>query len=281
MPCGVPHSLLSKFVAQLVGKLEGMIMSKVQKLVAEVQKELQGVCPDLSRLKEILKTRDNLVSAIERVERKIEPINKYADNLDKPIKVAKIIILILEQLPIPNTIGTPPTGSPSDVGGQIYSIPVGKMNRFSSLLRLACKMVEMLTDEVSAIKLVTENGLGSIQPTKDKLLSIDIKLFECVDKLDDEDKEEIMRDIKNLPSNVGLLDENDEDPGSYNYTKPGGETYTIKVIEDPESPSIAKRRYAVVLNQEGVTVLRGPMSFSSSTRVLVDEIKFRINNQLP
>jgi len=170
MPCGIPQSLLANFIAQLVGKLEGMIMAKVQELVAQVMQELQGICPDLSRLKEILKTRDNLVNAIEKVERKIEPVQKYAEKLDKPIKAAEIIILILEQLPVPTTVGTPPTGSPSDVGGQIYSMPVGKMNRFGSLLRLACKIVEMLSDEVKAIKVITENGLGSIQPTKDKLL---------------------------------------------------------------------------------------------------------------
>tara|TARA_Y100001972_G_scaffold117420_1_gene156405 strand:+ start:3256 stop:4101 length:846 start_codon:yes stop_codon:yes gene_type:complete len=281
MPCGIPDSLLSQFIAQLVGKLEGMIMAKVQKLVNEVQKELQGICPDLSRLKQILKTRDNLVGAIERVERKIEPVNDYAKKLDKPIKAAEVIVLILEQLPIPTTIGTPPTGSPSDVGGTIYSMPTGKINRFGSLLRLACRIIEILKREVKNIEAITEQGLGSIKPTKDKLLSIDLKLFECVDKLDDDEKEQIMRDIKNLPSNIGLLDENDEDPGVYSYSKPGGENYTIKVLDDPDSPSIAKRRFAVVLNESGVIVLRGPKSFSSSTRVLVDEIKFRINNQLP
>jgi len=90
-----------------------------------------------------------------------------------------------------------------------------------------------------------------------------------------------MNEIENLPSNIALLDENDEDPGVYSYSKPGGGNYTIKVLDDPNSPSIAKRRYAVVINEEGVTVLRGPLSFSSSTRILVDEIKFRINNQLP
>lgn len=282
MPCGIPESLLAQFIAKLVGKAEGIIMSKVTKLVAEVQEELQGVCPEFNRLKAILKTRDNLITAIDRVEKKITPVNDYATKLDKPIKAAKVIVMILEQLPIPTTIGLPGTGSPSDVGGVIYSMPAGKLNRFSSLLRLACKVIEILQRDQKAIKLITDQGLGSLVPVKDKLQSIDINLFDCVDKLEDSQKEEVMEEVANLPSNIGLLDENNEDPGVYDYIKPdSGIVYTIKVLEDPESPPIAKRRFAAVFTQDGVIVLRGPVSFSSSTRVLVDEIKFRINNQLP
>jgi len=39
-------------------------------------------------------------------------------------------------------------------------------------------------------------------------------------------------------------------------------------------------RYAVALDPVGVVVLEGPRSFSSSTQVLIDELKFRIDNQL-
>ena len=85
---------------------------------------------------------------------------------------------ILEFLPIPSTIGTPPTGSPSDVGGTIYSMPTGKLNRFASLLRIACKIVETLERERKNIKDITQIGLGSIEPTRAKLESIDFNLFE-------------------------------------------------------------------------------------------------------
>ena len=57
--------------------------------------------------------------------------------------------------------------------------------------------------------------------------------------------------------------------------------YKITIQEDKESPGFAKRRFAQVENDRGVVVMRGPASFSSSTKVLVDEIKFRIDNQLP
>jgi len=56
--------------------------------------------------------------------------------------------------------------------------------------------------------------------------------------------------------------------------------YTIEIRTDPNSPAIAPRRYAVALDPVGVVVLTGPLSFSSSTEVLVEELKFRIDNQL-
>ena len=94
----------------------------------------------------------------------------------------------------------------------------------------------------------------------------------------------ILAGLDNLPSNAGLT--NQVADNTFNYFKPGdnsngGNMYTIKILIDKNSPGFAPRRYAVVENENGVVVLRGPASFSSSTKILVDEIKFRINNQLP
>ena len=282
MPCFKPAFEISKFVAKLVGEVQGRIMSKVTEVVAEAQEKLQGQCPPALDLERIIKQRDNLINATNGIEKKLKPIEEFADRMENPIKTAKIIITILEFLPIPSTIGTPPTGSPSDVGGTIYSMPTGKLNRFASLLRIACKIVETLERERKNIKDITQIGLGSIEPTRAKLESIDFNLFECVNNLAEDERDRINELIENLPSNacIGLLDS--VSPTEFNYYKPSsGINYTIKVLQDPDSPSFAPKRYAVVLTEDGVQVMKGPSSFSSSTRVLVDEIKFRINNQLP
>lgn len=65
------------------------------------------------------------------------------------------------------------------------------------------------------------------------------------------------------------------------YRTDSGATYTLKMEKDPNSPDIASRRRAIAVDFRGITVLRGPYSFSSSDKVLRDELKFRINNQLP
>lgn len=63
--------------------------------------------------------------------------------------------------------------------------------------------------------------------------------------------------------------------------RPSGNTYLIKIIDDPTAPDIAPRRQAIVQDFRGVTVLRGPVSFASRPEVLIEEMKFLIDNRLP
>jgi len=70
-------------------------------------------------------------------------------------------------------------------------------------------------------------------------------------------------------------------PGSVLYTAPNGIVYSLVIKKDPASPDIAPRRFAVAINPEGIEVLTGAKSFSSDTDVLIEEIKFRLDNQLP
>lgn len=56
--------------------------------------------------------------------------------------------------------------------------------------------------------------------------------------------------------------------------------YTLEVRTVPGSSSTMPQRYAVALDEFGTVVLEGQRSYSASTQILVDEIKFRIDNQL-
>ena len=70
--------------------------------------------------------------------------------------------------------------------------------------------------------------------------------------------------------------------GENTYTAANGITYKIEIRQDPNSPSIAPKRFGVALTlDEGVAVLKGQPSFSSDINVLLDEVKFRLDNQLP
>ena len=278
MPCSIPPSQIALFIAKYLAKLEAYVIAKIYEEVNKIIEKLMGqICPPVEEIEKILAIRDNLVNMLNGLEKKIEPIKKFADKMDPPIKAAKATVLVLEQISIPGTIGLPP----GPAGGVIFSIPVGAQNRFSQLLNLACQIVDLLAKDQQAIKDLTDISFDGLDPIKDKLKSIDIKLFECVENLPTKDKKRIIDQIQNLPSNSGLGsgsgDLKGNGTGSYFY-----KDYTIKIIEDTEtSLSVAKRRYAQVENAGGVVLMRGPASFSSSTRILIDEIKFRINNQLP
>lgn len=60
----------------------------------------------------------------------------------------------------------------------------------------------------------------------------------------------------------------------------GNETYrgyNIQVQVDTNSPAIAPLRYAVAIDRIGVVVFQGQKSFSSSTEILIQEVKFAID----
>lgn len=275
MPCSIPPSNLAAFVAQYLAKLEAFIIAKVYEEVNKIIEKLMGqACPPVEELKKLLAVRDNLLNMINGLEAKIGPVKKFAEQMKPPIQAAKATVLVLEQIPMPTTIGTPPTGGTADIGGQIFSITVGAQNRFAQLLNIACQIVDLLMKDAQAILDLTDISFDGLDPVKQKLQSIDLKLFECVEALPDDQKQEVLALIENLPANAGLT--GIDDKGNIFY-----KNYKITIQEDKESPGFAKRRFAQVENDRGVVVMRGPASFSSSTKVLVDEIKFRIDNQLP
>ena len=275
MPCSIPPSNLAAFIARYLAQLEAIVIAKVYEEVNKIiEKLLNQTCPPVEELKRILQVRDNLLNMINGLEKKIQPVKKFADQLEPPIQAAKATVLVLEQIPIKTSIGFPGTGGPSDIGGQIFSISIGAQNRFAQLLNLACQIVDLLMKDVQAIRDLTDISFDGLDPVKEKLQSIDIKLFECVEALPQDQKEEVLALIENLPSHAGISGIDAE--GNYFY-----KNYKITIQEDKNSPGFAKRRFAQVENDRGVVVMRGPVSFSSSTRVLVDEIKFRIDNQLP
>lgn len=56
--------------------------------------------------------------------------------------------------------------------------------------------------------------------------------------------------------------------------------YTFEIKTDPTSPSVAPRRFAVAIDKYGATVFQSQKSFSSSTDILIRELKFEIDRFL-
>lgn len=86
--------------------------------------------------------------------------------------------------------------------------------------------------------------------------------------------ETLKKDLEDISS--GIVTKKDEELTNSDLTYRG---YLLKIIRDPASPKLAPRHFAVAI-RDGKQELKGPSSFSSSKEVLLDEIKFRIDNQL-
>ena len=93
--------------------------------------------------------------------------------------------------------------------------------------------------------------------------------------------------LKNLEGTQLELDpfvgptEEELDSDKFTHFGPNGEPFFLAIETDTTESFVAPRRFAIAKDKSGVIVLKGPKSFSSSVDVLLNEIKFRIDNQLP
>lgn len=126
----------------------------------------------------------------------------------------------------------------------------------------------------------TENKVDKEKVQKDS----EDNFLNALTKLDasSEISDEIKETLKSVLDSVVTTEDRDvEESSDLNYTASNGVVYTLAIEIDPTSPSIAPRRFAVARTPQGGIALKGPKSFSSSTKILLDELKFRLDNQLP
>jgi hypothetical protein len=155
-------------------------------------------------------------------------------------------------------------------------IPVSVLTKFSNALVKVNKQLDTLLSEAEAIT----GAVSSISPIiinlKDRLNSIDTAIQQCSIG-EPADLNQILATAQ-PPKNTGSEGTPTDAQGNPdpNYQYKG---YILAIIQDPNSPKIAPRRYAVAKDRIGAIRLRGEPSFSSDTQVLLDELKFKIDNQ--
>ena len=270
MPCRITPSNLSGLIAIQLGNIEAEVRRRVENEVKKLIDKFLNQCPTGEELEKVIKTRNNLLSSIDKLEKRVDPFERLASKLEPPLNTAKKLVSVLKAIPILTTLGTPP----GIFGGVIFSVPIGLTNKYSELLRLACELVVSIEDDIAAIKVISLDTKNVVFPIKERLNSLDLAIESCSTNsgLSEEQLKKIFE-----ASRESNINERVDVP----YRSVKGTDYKISVLQDPDSPSIAPRRFAVAKDRIGVIVLRGPKSFASSPDVLIEELKFRIDNQLP
>lgn len=140
-------------------------------------------------------------------------------------------------------------------------------------------------DNRSVAQVARENN-ASIEDTLSKLGQSNQEAFNdqvneltnSIKKISDDNLKEELRKALDLFRTPTPIEQSSD---IFTHIGPDGRIYKLEIQASQEDNLIAPRRFAVARNVRGVAVLRGPLSFSSSTKVLLDELKFRIDNQLP
>jgi hypothetical protein len=267
-------SQLSAFVVANMGRLTALTISKVNQILNEALLKLLNTCPPPEVLEQLAIVVNAVRPVVTTAERELDKARKIAEVLEPAIIAGDLIIQILTYNPKPVVIGTIAVeGTPT----LIYAPTTGKVNRTAAKLMWFGNFVGMLRDEGLAIAQVVRSTAGVFAPVVNALNQIDALIQACLTNQDlsDEERKRIIDSIQSkLAANAEIL-------GTPYKSQKSGNTYTIKIVTDPSSPAIAPRRQAIVQDFRGITVLTGPASFASNPQVLIEEIKFRIENQLP
>ena len=274
----IKPSNLSGIIAVQLGDIEADVRGRIQDEVRRLTVQFANECPSPAALTRIIGIQNNLATRINGFEGRIRPFRRMVTRLESSFRVAINVIKILKLIPIPTAQGTPPTGATSDVGGFLFALPIKITNKYADLLRLASELAASIEDDINACNSLLEETEFDLVSLKNDLEILNPSIEECTRNqgLSAEQLKQI-REAAEGTNKTGTAGTNTDVP----FRSTNGKDYTLSVVTDPNSPSIAPRRYAIAKDQIGVVVLRGPSSFASSTEVLIQELKFRIDNQLP
>jgi len=255
------YKKLAEALAPQIGILKGIAEAQVRTEALRQLDKFTNSCPVQEELEKIIRTRNLLVNNINRVKKRTDKLGLAAKILEPPIAAAQIIIFLLKIEP------TPATGETA-----------GRLTERASRIFAAEQLVDNLQSDAAAIRSFSDTINNSLDSTIQILQSIDISATKCAEELEDPEALKQLLGAVQPPENTGSEGTPNE---NYTYRGANGKDYTLAIIEDKGTEGPVPRRVAVAKDNIGVIILRGQPSFSSDTQVLLDELKFRIDNQLP
>ena len=260
-----PKAHLTRLVATFVGQVKIMIIEYANKVLNEIIEKLRNTCPPAPVLDRISKQLNNLKKVITTYKKKVEKYRKLPKTLDKPIKVAQVIVEIAAHIPLPAGF-----------------FPAGVIQSGGDMIGDAKVIIKRLKDNQRAILSLLDQVDSTIQAIEAKIAAIEALLKRCIEEqvgggtLTEEERKQILSSLTGNLNGKTRVDDLGE-----SYIGANGREYIILVITDPNSPEVAPRRQAIAKDFRGIVVLKGPLSFAGDNQILKDELKFRIDNQLP
>ena len=273
------RSQLSAIVATQLGRVQGELEARIQDEAAKMTSKFASKCPSQDELVKIAKIRNSLLRIINSFQSLTNRFGRLPKKLRPPIRAANIIIRLLKRSPIPLAVGTPPN---KDFGGLISARTAGFVTSQADRLIQVTLLLEALEDDLESVNDLVGNINPNLNNIRSVLDTLNQKIEDCADEAQNSNEEE--QNIKNLLNEIQPVESTSiagSVGGGEEYEAENGRVYLLEVIQEQTSTGPVPRRLAVARDNLGVIILRGQPSFSSDTSVLIEELKFRIDNQLP
>tara|TARA_R110000737_G_scaffold73520_3_gene102221 strand:+ start:2015 stop:3742 length:1728 start_codon:yes stop_codon:yes gene_type:complete len=235
--------------------------------IAKLSQSNRKTCPIPAALNNVLKNRNRIVRQLNQMYSSIAVNTLLAGAFLALSKSLKGVRLSLDALPAPQAIGIFPA---KDFGGLIFAQPYS----FTAKLQQVNDLLEDLEEKYEGMNRSTLTSLiFLIAGTVTVIL-----LLQGIDKMTQQCAEiNGSSDIELLAISSELLTIAEEEAGDGNpiVNKLNGFIFSVET-DNQNLVGTLKRRFAVAKNPQGVTLLKGEPSFSSSDQILIDELVFYI-----
>lgn len=259
-------SALSKVVARQMGALEGQLRAYALTKLVEYDNKLKETCPPLSETLLLIRNVDSIQSILTKYQTQVQKYNSLISKLDKVIDSTSIAVNILRNLPIPTAV--------AGVG-----VPIGLTNRYSEKLIQLSEFLDNLNNDKRAIISIIKSTNVDTSSIQSRLNMVRGALDKCIrgnTQVDELTRTSLTNLNNQLQSSNNSLVQ--EDKELYSLSNGSQVRIEIKTIEDPSYP--VNRRYAEAKNLNEVVLLIGEPSYSPDTSILIEEVLFKLENQL-
>ena len=206
-------------------------------------------CPSPAELQRILLIREQIKQPILNLNKKVQPLSNFLDKIPPILDTVQVIITALKLLPIPGIATT-----------------AGLVVTFGDTLAFLKDKVKDFRQEVKNGTTVVDGVDETIQNILSKLTELDALIEKCAPDAIEQDPE------------FAALVENQQKQDVENPLEEDYRGYSIKIEE--EKIGRLTRRAAVGYGTKGERLFTTDRSFSATTKILIDEAKFKVDKLL-
>lgn len=236
-------------IPMVLGMLYEFGITKANDFLQGKISDLNSNCPsNPEKIKDIIQTRNKLTKQLNNLYKTVDRLTKSLGLINNVLSISSTTFSVLKSLPIP----TPPPPTPS-------LVPIIQDTK-ADIDQNIKKFTNISSGLLTTLIILRE----SIQQALDLLAILDENIQKCTT---DADLVEINQELRTI--------NNEQQQQQQTIPQVNGFTFDV---ETEITNDTLKRKRAIAKNSTGVTLLKGEYSFSSSDKILIDELIFYIQS---
>lgn len=250
---------VEKLVQQMVPTISQIVEKTGIQNIGQPNMQMPGECLLQNDLQEILRLRNTLINklnttskTIETLSKSLNPLTQTVDISNKSLDIAKIALTTAETA----MIITPPA---IPIPGSVITGYVKVNNLVNTTIP---PIITLASNKITSIKEALDYANSTIFKLLNTIKSIDQYLTGCGVSV---------IDSPIINNYINQINQQYTDTKSNVY-----KGFTLEIIEESYSPTV-NRRKAVAKNKDGIILLSTPLSFTTLSQVLIQELKLLID----